>query len=34
MDEHHALQLTFTAHEKKLKDMEAENDRLVSAFLH
>lgn len=30
IDEHHALQLAFNSHEKKLKEVEAENDRLVS----
>lgn len=30
IDEHHALQLAYNSHEKKLKEVEAENDRLVS----
>ena len=28
-DEHQALQMAFSSHEKKLKEIEAENDRLV-----
>ena len=30
IDEHHALQLAYNSHEKKLRDVETENDRLVS----
>ena len=30
IDEHHALQLAYNSHEKKLKEVETENDRLVS----
>ena len=30
IDEHHALQLAYNSHEKKLRDIETENDRLVS----
>lgn len=29
-DEHQALQLAYNSHEKKLKEVEIENDRLVS----
>lgn len=31
IDEHHALQLAFSSHEKKLKEVETENDHLVSS---
>ena len=34
IDEHQALQLAYNSHEKKLKDVEAENDRLVSSDCH
>ena len=30
VDEHQALQLAYNSHEVKLKEVEAENDRLVS----
>ena len=32
IDEHHALQLAYNSHEKKLKEIETENDRLVSCL--
>jgi len=31
IDEHHALQLAFNSQEKKQRELEAENDRLVGA---
>ena len=32
VDEHQALQLVYSSHELKLKEVEAENDRLVSVL--
>ena len=35
IDEHQALQLAYNSHEKKLRDIQMENDRLVSSdWLH
>ena len=33
-DEHQALQMAYSSHEKKLKEVETENDRLVSSQTH
>ena len=30
-DEHQALHMAFSSHEKKLREVETENDRLVSS---
>ena len=34
MDEHSELQLEFNTHDSKLKELQIDNDRLVSVGIH